>query len=142
MPGGYLIDLPRRLVLSRAWGYASDEELLRHAQALAADPDFHPSFAQVADLRAVEDFELRVSTLRELASLSPFGAGSRRALVVGSPAAYGMARMFQVFRQRSPDAVQVFRTLAAALEWLTLADHEAAILGLLDRVTAVKAPES
>src|SRR5262245_32054612 len=96
MPGPYLVDPTRRLVLSRAWGVVSARDLVTHASALAADPLFHPSFRQLADLREVTDLDVDSSAIRTLASLSPFASGAQRALVVGAEVVYGMARMFQI----------------------------------------------
>ncbi len=98
--------------------------------------------AQLADLRAVEDYELRIETLRQLASLSPFGAGSRRAIVVGSVAAYGLARMFQVLREGSPDVLRIFRNMEAALEWLELAEEAESLLHLLTTVPPLVLPST
>jgi hypothetical protein len=132
MPFGYTIDLSRRLVLSRGWGILTELEILRHVHLLTADPRFEPSMRQLADFRAVTDLELDADTIRQLASLSPFGAGSQRALLVGSDVAYGMARMFQIMREDSPDELNVFRGFSSALDWLGLAHEEASILAQLE----------
>jgi hypothetical protein len=126
MPGSYAIDTGRSLVLSRGWGVLTDGELLAHVRALAIDQRFAPHFCQLADLRDVTTFEVSSATIRAMASLNPFGVGARRALVVGSDVAFGMARMYQILRDESPDVFEIFREIVPALDWLGLADarHE------------------
>lgn len=102
MPGGYLIDQTRLIVLSRAWGVLKDSELVAHARALAADPRFAPYLNQLSDFRDVTDFQVTAATIRELVALSPFGAGSRRAFVMGADVGLGLARMFEIMRDPSP----------------------------------------
>ncbi len=122
MPGAYTIDLARSLVLSRGWGVLTDRELLAHVRALTADPRFAQHFRQLADLRDVTDLQVTASTIREMVRLNPFGAGSRRALVVTSDVVFGMARMYQILRDESPDEFRIFRKVDGALQWLGLAD--------------------
>ena len=122
MPGAYTIDLARSLVLSRGWGVLTDRELLAHVRALTAEPRFAQHFRQLADLRDVTDLQVTASTIREMVRLNPFGAGSRRALVVTSDVVFGMARMYQILRDESPDEFRIFRKVDGALQWLGLAD--------------------
>jgi hypothetical protein len=116
----YHVDPIRGLVISRAWGILTDQDLLAHPRALAEDPLFRPSMNQLTDFREVTDFRVESATIHRIAGLSPFGAGARRALLVGSESLYGMARMYQILRDTAPDDLQVFRELDAALEWLGL----------------------
>jgi hypothetical protein len=98
MPCGYIIDLARSLVLSRGWDIVTDRELLAHVRALTIDPRFVRNLHQLADLRDVADVEVTAATIREMASLNPYGDGSRRAVVVTSDVLFGMARMYQMNR--------------------------------------------
>jgi hypothetical protein len=133
MPGAYTIDEARSLVLSRGWGVLRDRELLAHARALAANPRFRPHFSQLTDFREATGVDVTTATVREMAELSPFGSGARRALVAPNDLIYGMARMFQIMRSGSPDQIDVFRELDSALEWLGFADAKAEVLAMLTR---------
>ena len=135
MPSAYTIDQTRSIVLSRGWGVITEHELLAHARALAADPRFEPHFCQLADLRDVTSVQVTSATIRQLVHLSPFGAGARRALVGSTDIVYGMARMFQIMRDESPDDIQVFRDLDAALEWLGIAGAKDALLAALSEAS-------
>lgn len=131
MPFEYTIDLPRSIVLSRGWGALTDGELVAHARALAVDPRFKPHFRQICSFLEVSDVQVTAAGIREMTLLNPFGAGARRALVVKSDVAFGMARMYQIMRDDSPDEVEIFRDLDRALEWLRLADAKEALLPAL-----------
>lgn len=54
MPVDYKIVLERRLVLTRARGVLTNEEIVGHARRLKLEADFDPTFRQFADLRDVE----------------------------------------------------------------------------------------
>ena len=136
MPADYRIDRPRGLVISCGWGIVSDQDLLGHARALARDPAFKPSMNQVYDFRDVVDQDIGGATVLELANLSPFGPGARRAIIVRGDAAFGMARMFQILRDRARDEIQVYRELEAALAWLELAD---AVVDVTATLAAIRA---
>jgi len=131
MPGGYSIDPARSLVLSRAWDVLSGADLSRHARTLASDPGFKPDFNQLCDFRDVTEVRADAAAIRELAALNPFGAGARRALVVSSDVVFGMARMYQILTETSPDEFEVFRDLDEALKWLGVADEKAELLRAL-----------
>ncbi|HWZ85220.1 MAG TPA: hypothetical protein VN032_03410 [Thermoanaerobaculia bacterium] len=130
MPGSFAIDQTRSAVLTRGWGTLTGRDLLAHARTLAADPRFHPHFCQLVDLREVTTVDASSAIIRELAEVSPFGAGARRAIVVSTDVAYGMARMFQILRT-TPDEIFVFRDMDAALLWLGMAESKAELLSIL-----------
>jgi hypothetical protein len=128
MPGAYTVDLTRSLVLSRGWGVLTDRELLAHVRALTIDSRFAPHFRQFVDLRDVTDVQFTASTIKEMVRLNPFGAGARRALVVTSDELFGMARMYQLMTDESPDELQIFRKADYALQWLGFAHAKKALL--------------
>ena len=120
MPGSYVLDISLRLVLSRAWGVLTAEELLAHASALGKDPRFEPDFNQLSDLRDVRGVALASPDIRDLARLNPFGAGARRAIVSATDEVFGLSRMYEMVRDQPSDEIIVFRDLPPALEWLGL----------------------
>ena len=137
MPGGYIIHSARSLVLSRAWDVLTGADLIRHARILAADPGFQPHFSQLCDMRDVTEIRADAAGIRELAALNPFGAGSRRALVVASDVVFGMARMYQILTEPSPDEFELFRDFDKALDWLGVADAKAELLRGLSEAPAL-----
>ena len=51
MPEGYVIGANRKLILSRAWGMFSNEDLQERYRRMTADSAFGSHYAQLADLR-------------------------------------------------------------------------------------------
>ena len=137
MPAAYTVDLTRSLVLSRGWGVLTDRELLAHVHALTIDSRFAPHFRQLVDLRDVMDVQFTASTIREMARLNPFGAGARRALVVTSDEIFGMARIYQLMTDESPNELQIFRKADYALQWLGIADAKKELLLALSQAPPI-----
>ncbi len=122
MPIRYRIDLKQEIVYTTADGVLTDAELAENQDNLRKDPDFHPSFNRLADYRAVESFELTGTDVRRLAGAKGItkSEGSRRAFVVSSDLAYGMARMFQILADDTPVTIEVFKDMTEARKWLGL----------------------
>jgi hypothetical protein len=120
MPATYRIDPAHRVVWSHGWGVVTNEELAAHSRRLRDDPRFKPDFRQLQDLSDVDTMQVTVDGLAVVAKLNPFGAGARRAVVVGTDVAYGLARAHEMLRGDPADSLVVFRDRAAALEWLGL----------------------
>jgi hypothetical protein len=119
MPAFYNIDQERRLVISTASGVFTMSDALAHQQKLRADPDFDPSFSQLQDYTHITGMELTPDDIRRLAQNSVFSPDSRRAILVTSDVAFGLARMFEVLREYAGEkGIQVFRNLDDALDWV------------------------
>ena len=137
MPSDYLIDLARGLVISRAWGVLTDDDLLGRARTLAHDPRIRPDMRQLSDFREITELKVHSATIREMVALSPFGTGARRAVIVGSDASYGMARMYQLLQDTTPESVDVYRELEPALAWLELTDAAAEVSAALGSARSI-----
>jgi hypothetical protein len=120
MPVSYVIDVEQRLVRSRAWGVLSDEDLITHYRAIAADPLFEPTFSQLGDLRDVTGVSLNATTIRSESTLLVFDRAARRALVASSDLAFGISRMYAQQAEAAPQNIQVFRDMREAERWLAL----------------------
>jgi hypothetical protein len=72
-----------------------------------------------------------------MAKLNPFGAGARRALVVTSDVVFGMARMYQILRDESPDELQIFRKVDDAFRWLWIIDAKEELLSALSQTPPI-----
>ena len=115
----------------------TDRELLTHVRALTIDPRFSRDFRQLVDLRDVTDVQITASCIREMARLNPYGAGARRAVVVTNDVVFGMARMYQILSDESPDELQIFRKVDEGLEWLLIADAKAEVLSALAQASPI-----
>ncbi len=49
-----------------------------------------------------------------------FDEKSRRAIVADKDITFGMARMYEVFREDAPEEIKLFRDIAEARRWLGL----------------------
>ena len=118
----FVIDKQRRLVISTASGPVTNSEIAAHQVGLKNHPDFDPTFDQLIDATGVTKISVTVEEIRTVARQRLFGSSSRQAFATSSDFAYGMARMFEIYREASGSGrpVRVFNSLDAAQEWLQL----------------------
>jgi len=114
----YRIDPERRLVVTRAWGVLSTRELADVMTRLLLDPRFDPAYRSLGDLREVTSITVDNLAAAQAAATPLFAEGARRAIVATSDAAFGMARMFASFSERTGHEVRVFRDIQLAEAWL------------------------
>ena len=116
----YSIISERRLVLSGGGPPLAFPELVRHAEALRADPRFDPTFSQVVDFRGLKIRITGGQGIRALASINPFSPEARRAVLVDSSLLFGLIRMYQALTSTDPAQLRLFAELEEAYEWLGL----------------------
>ncbi len=136
MSVAYTIDAELSVVLVKAWGAVTGAELLEATDALHTMPEFARANRELGDYQGVTDFDLDASAIQRLASRSVFAAETRRAVVVSTDVTYGMARMYQMLRERPGDGLYVFRDMDEAITWIGLLEHRAEVL---DRLAALGA---
>ena len=117
MPADYRIDPTRRIAYSRAWGILTDQDLAGNRAALFADPAFELDMPQLYDFSGITEIRVTPAAIRHLAPTSPFGQTARRALVVPTEEAFGMARMYAILTGHE-ELIQVFRDRESAIRWL------------------------
>jgi hypothetical protein len=114
----YLIDIDRRVVFTVAIDLFAVTDAVRHMTRLQADPDFSPSFNQIADFRAVTEVRLSGLDVLDLSRQTVFTRDARRALVIDKPLAFGLARMFATLRGLSGEQhLTIVRALDEAARW-------------------------
>ena len=120
MPFEYVIDVERELVYSRGWGDVTEADLLDHQRKLAQDPQFQPTFSQLVDLRDPTSINVTADAVRNGARRHVFGPHARRAIVVPDSEKFGLAQMFQSYRQLAggEDQIRIFLSMNAARGWL------------------------
>ncbi len=118
MPESYEIDADRELVVCRAWGSLSNEDLREHYRRLVADPDFRPEYSQIADLRDVTDFAVDSATIESVAQRPVFAPGTRRAFIAPKGIAFGLVRMFATHSLAIDQVLEIFSDERLAREWL------------------------
>jgi hypothetical protein len=115
------IDPEARLVRGEAWGSFTTDELLTVIDDLVDDPAYDPTYNGLSDHRRVtrpispaQLYRLIVHIRQVRDRIAP----ERWAVVTGSLAAYGMARMMSVYAERLSIDLRPFHDMDEALEWL------------------------
>lgn len=129
MPITYAVDPSARLIRASVVGDFTVEEMLACVTAAAAEVG-EPGWHILADHRAVGEPATRAQVERlvdHLDVLRETFAGARWAVVVASPASYGMMRMFGMLAERVPMTVRVFDAHAApaAERWARTGEDDA-----------------
>ena len=111
----------RRLIITRAWGHITLDDVRAYQQELGQRPEFDATWAHVVDARDAVQFDLSSGEIRDLAATSVLAPSARRAMVATDPATFGLFRMYGTLFELHVDgsAVGVFTTLDEAIEWVT-----------------------
>ena len=120
MPITYKIDPEQKLVVTRIWGPATEDDVAEHNRSLRTDPQFDPHFRQLADMSGVTALLVSAKAIEETARDQYFEPGVRRAFVASDDAAFGLARMFALHAEGLGQTIHVFRDRATAEAWLGL----------------------
>jgi hypothetical protein len=119
MPAGYKIDKKHRLVLSAGWGVLTFADVLAHKERLLSDPDFDPDYGQILDFTRVTEMALAFDELVRFSEFEVFSPRSRRALVVLDDVTFGLARVYEMLRDRRGESgIRVCLTVQEALTWV------------------------
>jgi hypothetical protein len=122
VPADFIIDVSRRVVFTKGMGPLTPADSIDHQTRLLADPDFRPHFNHLIDFRDVSTVSLTGADIAILARRSVFSPGSRRAFVVVADLHFGLARMFEVYRDDAGEQnVGVFRDVDSAMQWVGVA---------------------
>lgn len=115
------------MVFTRLEGVVGDEDVLAYVREFRDDPDFGTGYAGLIDASGLERIEVTSQGVRDVAHLTTrieeVLRGARVAIVAGTDAAFGMARMYQGVRVDAPYEIQVFREVAEARRWLGLPEE-------------------
>lgn len=128
MPYRITINPARRFVFVRFNGSLTATDIERSRNDVVREPAFKTEFDLIIDFRNANLMSVGSAQLRSIAATSGLAAPARRAIVVGTPASFGVGRMFQIQRELAggSEATHVFDNLADALRWLGLEDVDEA----------------
>ena len=101
-------------------GEIRDEDMLSLAIDIENDPEVKPDFSMLLDVRRADVRSVTSAGVRRLAE-RPFALApeSRRGVVVLGELSFGMARMYEVLRDKLGGAIRVFRDFDEAKRWVT-----------------------
>ncbi len=118
----FSVEPAARLRVATFTGTIDDAGLMAAYGELIASPDYDPSLNDLADLRAVERFEVSPEAVRRLVSMftpvDRLSVPTRLAIVAAADSVFGMARMYEMLRMDAPEEIHVFRDMAEARAWL------------------------
>jgi hypothetical protein len=125
MPMTYTIDASHKLVRATGSGVLTDDDVMNHRRALAADPEFSPQMREISDIRTVTEFQVTPAGVRIMVAadvkMVASGGMHKLAVVAEENVAYGMSRMYQTLGEPNIRSVGVFRNYKDAEEWLGIA---------------------
>jgi hypothetical protein len=121
MPATYQINKAKSWLEIQLSGELSLDDLADFTRRMQADPDYSDDLCGVIDCREMTNI-LKLADVRGLAEIEMRRPGpawrSKRAVIVGSPAQYSVARVFMMFAESSPVQYDVFYNREAAMQWL------------------------
>jgi len=118
MPLTYMIDASRRIIVARASGVLTEDDLRSMRVLMQGDPGFDRTFGQLLDLRDATEIVVSLPAMARLAAASAFAPGVRRAFVGITDDQYNMAWTFAMLSEPHDQLVHVFRDMAVAEAWL------------------------
>ena len=113
------MDHDARLVRATVAGDFTIEDMLRCVSGAAAEAG-GPGYNVLSDHRNVGEPATRPqleALVSHIAALRRYFGGARWAVIVATPASYGMMRMLGVLAERVPMEVRVFSDADAAEQW-------------------------
>jgi hypothetical protein len=123
MPTFYKIDKERKLVVTTGTGFVRREDVLTLQDKLSNDPEFDPSFSQVADFALLTNTDVVLADVQTFAQRDVFSVHSRRAIIVKGDVAFGFAKIFELSRRMAgANEIRVFRDPDEAFDWILTPD--------------------
>jgi hypothetical protein len=120
MPCHCEVDPARRLVVGRAWGIVTYDEIIAARNEFMNDPNFRPEFNQIYDGHEVTRLALTAFEVTKLAKDHSFGPSSRRAFIAPARETYRTMRLMQTYHELNGgrEQIKLFRTRPEAEAWL------------------------
>ncbi|HWO57620.1 MAG TPA: hypothetical protein VNN55_08655 [bacterium] len=125
MPLKFAVDHAARIIRVRAFGTFGSNDVRDYQLHVRALPE-HRGFHEIFDLSSVERIEyISGRNVRELAELAASNDSPAEptylAIVAPHPTAFGLARMYQTYRDMAPHStriVRIFRSCDDAEQWV------------------------
>jgi len=115
------IDVNQRLVVTTFFGEINEAEILGHASRVRSHSDFDPSFAELVDFSGVTGGSVSLSTIQAAASReSIFNPASMHVVIAPRDVVFGLARMSEVYAEKTKPNFVVVRTIDEARKLLRL----------------------
>ncbi len=127
MPFSIRIDKERKLIISTFVGRFTPEVIGEGRRALKEDPAFDPSFAHILDLTGVTKVEIEGPAVERLSQdRTMFDKESVQVIVAPEKLKFELAKLFKRRSAKERPAMEITRTLEAALALVALRKAKAA----------------
>ena len=128
MPVLHKIDDDAKLITTIWSGHADDNELsdaLADYQQNIKSLPLYASYNEIVDFSGASNFSLSAEGIKKLAHMAsisdPKGVKTKLAIIVNNPLAFGLARMYEIYRSLLPSGskeVRVFMNYQDCLSWI------------------------
>jgi len=112
------INHPKGIVSVKFTRKLTASDIMSYAAALRADPAFDPDFAEIVDLRDVEEIGLDANQALQLADkIDPFSPTAKRAFITRNSTQLHAARMHVLLRSNQEN-IRIFESIEEAVRWI------------------------
>ena len=128
MPANHTIDTKARLLITTWEGAAHDIELIKELKNYQEDIQNHPDYIdynEVLDCSNVTKIKLTSEGIQNIARIASnadqSGSNRKLAFIVGSSLAFGLARMYEIYRglaKKGQKKIRIFKNKKDAFEWV------------------------
>lgn len=128
MPANHEIDTKAQLLITTWEGEARDMEFIEAIKKYQENIQNHPSyihFNEVVDFSHVTGIKLTSEGIRKIAQIASGTdqniSNRKLAIIVCSSLAFGLARMYEIYRGLTKNAhkeIRIFKTKEDAFEWV------------------------
>ena len=117
------------VVVSRFQGRVTDQEAIEAYSGLGSLRGFKPGMPEVADTRGADLRDLSAGGLEKIVAATETAhrgaaAQPKSAILTDQALAYGLARIYMVLAEQSPELVQIFRSAGEVADWLGVPELE------------------
>ena len=113
----YVVDVDRRLVVVRFAKKVTVSDIERYTNLLRANPEFQPTFSEIADMSEAVELDLQADEFLKLADeIDPFSPEAKRAFVAKTSVQHHAARMHKALRTLRN--IEIFSSFEDAERWI------------------------
>lgn len=115
------VEVSQGLVVCTFSGQITDEDVVRSGSLIHSHPDFDPSFSEIVDCSAITGISVSTSVIQDVSLReSYFNLNSAHVVIAPQDLSFGLARMAQVFAEKTKPNIFVVRSMEEAREILRL----------------------
>jgi hypothetical protein len=130
MPAKHHIDNNAKLIITTWEGEAVDIELIetikKYQNTIQLQPEY-VDYNEVVDFSKVTNVKLTTEGIREISKIAVktdhVDIKTKLAIIVSSPLVYGLARMYEIYRNLAPNPnkeIKVFNEMSDAYSWIEM----------------------